>query len=111
MTLPDRMGDIFQMQTHVNINLSTLDYQKLSDPFELFTFMLNDPDDHGRIPSYLNQTTSIRVPAVESGQVRILITHSYISMYVLHIGELCDCRSRMLARILLIFVLHFLYAC
>ena len=56
------------MTTHVDIELSTLEYTKLSDPFEMFTFDFTEQPS-GTVPAYLNQSTSLQITATDIGQV------------------------------------------
>lgn len=56
------------MSTHIDIELNSLDYKKLSDPFELFTFRFNSPLVDG-LPHYLDQTANQNVIASDAGLV------------------------------------------
>ena len=62
----------FQMSTHVNIELNTLDYKKLSDPFEVFSYRFNSPLVDG-LPHYLDQTANQNVIATDTGQVTAVV--------------------------------------
>lgn len=63
---------LFQMTTHLDIELSTLEYRKLSEPFELFAFNFNDAP-RNKVPPYLNLQKNFKVRAVESGQVTAVV--------------------------------------
>ena len=60
------------MTTHVDITLSTLEYKKLSQPFEIFKFNFNEVDA-GKVPDYLNQSTQMTLSAIDSGQITAVI--------------------------------------
>lgn len=60
------------MSTHVDIELNALDYKKLSDPFELFTYRFNSPLVDG-LPHYLDQTSNQIVVASDAGQVTAVV--------------------------------------
>ncbi len=60
------------MSTHVGIELNTLDYKKLSDPFEVFLFKFNSPPVDG-LPHYLDQTSNQVVIASDTGQVTAVV--------------------------------------
>ena len=60
------------MSTHVDIDLSTLEYNKLSDPFELFTFNLNE-EPNGSLPSYLDQSLTLSTTAIDAGHVTTVV--------------------------------------
>ena len=62
----------FQMKTHVDIDLSILEYKKLSEPVELFRLDLNEPLDGNQVPAFLEQTRTFKVPVINIGEVRKL---------------------------------------
>lgn len=57
------------MKTHVDIDLSVLEYKKLSEPAELLYFNLNEPLCTEQTPSFLQQSRTIKLPAINIGQV------------------------------------------
>ena len=57
------------MKTHVDIDLSVLEYKKLSEPVELLFFNLNEPLSTEETPSFLQQSRTIKLPAINIGQV------------------------------------------
>ncbi len=59
------------MSTHVGIELSTLKYKKLSDPFELFTFNFNMAAEG--LPAYLDQATNQSIVATDAGHVTAVV--------------------------------------
>lgn len=63
---------LLQMMTHVDIDLSSLKYKRLSDPFEMFSLDFNEPSD-GEIPSFLEQTSQQRITACDFGQVTAVV--------------------------------------
>lgn len=60
------------MTTHAGINISVLDHTALTQPFELLTFDLNE-FVIGEVPSYLEQSTSTSVTAVETGTIHAIL--------------------------------------
>ena len=63
---------VFQMTTYAGINLSVLEHKTLSQPFELLSFDLNE-FDLGQVPSYLDQSITNKVTAVETGTVHAVL--------------------------------------
>ena len=60
------------MTTHVDIDLFSLQYKKLTDPFELFEFDLNEYSP-GALPSFLHQSKTFSVPVMEPGEVTAVV--------------------------------------
>ena len=60
------------MSTHVDIELNRLDYKKLSNPFEVFSYRFNSPLVDG-LPHYLDQTANQNVIATDTGQVTAVV--------------------------------------
>lgn len=63
---------MLQMSTHVGIELNSLEYTKLSDPFELFYFRFNSAPVDG-LPHYLDQAANHTVVATDTGQVTAVV--------------------------------------
>ena len=63
---------LFQMTTHVDIELHKLTYKKLSDTFELLSFDFRGTSDD-RVASFLSQERSLEVTATDSGVVTAVI--------------------------------------
>ena len=60
------------MTTYSGIVLSVLEHKTLSQPFELLTFDLNE-FDLGQVPSYLDQSVTSHVTAVETGTIHAIL--------------------------------------
>lgn len=62
------------MTTHVDIDLATLDYKKLSEPFEMLAFDFNNTSEStANIPNFLHQKQNLKIRAVETGQVTAVV--------------------------------------
>ena len=60
------------MTTHCGTDLSVLEHEPLSQPFELLTFDLNE-FNVGEVPSYLDLSNNITVTAVETGTIHAIL--------------------------------------
>lgn len=64
--------NLFQMTTHVDIELCKLPYKKLSDTFELFTFDFTEAHDD-QVAAFLSQEHSLEVTAIDTGVVTAVV--------------------------------------
>jgi len=63
----------FQMKTHVDIDLSILEYKKLSEPVELLFFNLNEVLTTEETPSFLQQSKTVKLTALNIGQATAVV--------------------------------------
>lgn len=63
----------FQLTTHVDIELSKLSHKKLSEPFQLFTFNLNEDRKLTEPPSFIEQNEDLDVHIIDSGCLTAII--------------------------------------
>ena len=62
------------MTTHMDINLSTLDYKKLSQPFELLSLDLNQPlDTTDDLQDFLQRSHEFCITCTEAGRVHATV--------------------------------------
>lgn len=62
-----------QLTTHVDIELSKLSHKKLSEPFQLFTFDLNEERKLTEPPSFIEQNADLDVHIIDSGCLTAII--------------------------------------
>ena len=70
-----------QMTTHVDIDLLELSHRKLSAPFELITFDLNEAISEHHPPSFLKMDNEVKVVTLETGQVTAIVYWFEFEMY------------------------------
>ncbi|XP_060082618.1 protein arginine N-methyltransferase 9-like [Ylistrum balloti] len=63
----------FQMTKHVDIDLSTLSHVRLSDPFVLMQFDLNERLSSDEPPSFLEQTQEVKVTMTDVGHLTAVV--------------------------------------
>ena len=62
------------MTTHQDIHLSTLDYRRLSEPFELFTISMNRPlDTTDDLQEFLNYSRELIVVCTKKGNLNAVV--------------------------------------
>lgn len=61
------------MTTHVDIDLLELPHRKITAPFELLTFNLNEELSDQKPPSFLKMTNNVKVVAMETGHVTAIV--------------------------------------
>lgn len=70
--LKDDLLIYFQSTLHVDVDLTSLDHVRLTDPFQLFTIDLNEKLDDGP-SSFLDMKSSVNVVATDTGHVTAVI--------------------------------------
>ncbi|KAJ8298405.1 hypothetical protein KUTeg_024936 [Tegillarca granosa] len=63
----------YQLSTHEDICFSTLCHTKLTEPFQLLSFDLNETLQDNKPPSFLEQAIEVKVKVIESGHVTAII--------------------------------------
>ncbi|KAK3100629.1 hypothetical protein FSP39_022782 [Pinctada imbricata] len=63
----------FQMTTHIDITLSQLNYTKLSNPFHILTFDLNEELRDSEPLSFLHMESKVKVTTMETGTLTAII--------------------------------------
>lgn len=61
------------MSTHVDIDFLELQHRKITAPFELLTFDLNEVLSDQKPPSFLKLTNSVTAVAIETGHVTAVV--------------------------------------
>jgi len=61
------------MTTHVDIDLSTLQHTRLSDPFTLITFDLNECLNEDQPLCFLEQMLKVKVTSVDAGTLTAVV--------------------------------------
>ncbi|XP_071127161.1 protein arginine N-methyltransferase 9-like [Mytilus edulis] len=79
-TVAKFMND-FQMTTHVDIDLLEFSHRKLSSPFELLTFDLNEEISEHHPPSFLKMENKVKVVSEETGQVTAVVYWFEFELY------------------------------
>ncbi|XP_067126302.1 protein arginine N-methyltransferase 9-like isoform X3 [Centruroides vittatus] len=65
--------NIFQAKTHQDIHLSTLQYEKLSEPEMMWEIDFNEPLPKEELPSFLNIQTAVDVKLISSGHLSAIV--------------------------------------
>ncbi|XP_023210613.1 protein arginine N-methyltransferase 9-like [Centruroides sculpturatus] len=65
--------NIFQAKTHQDIHLSTLQYEKLSEPEIMWEIDFNEPLPKEELPSFLNIQTAVDVKLISSGHLSAIV--------------------------------------
>ncbi len=81
------------MTTHMDIDLNNLEYKSLSEPFELFSFMFNDPEMTEEVPTYLDQKRTFQCVAVEAGHVTAVVY--WFELYLTPSIKICTLDPKM----------------
>ena len=61
------------MTTHVDVDLANLEYTKLSNPFLMLTFDLNEELRESEPLSFLNTQNEVKVTTVETGRLTAVV--------------------------------------
>lgn len=61
------------MTNHVDIDLSTLSHTRLSDPFVLLNFDLNEKINSDSPPSFLEQSSEVKVTLTDIGHIAAVL--------------------------------------
>ncbi|XP_013393172.1 protein arginine N-methyltransferase 9 isoform X1 [Lingula anatina] len=76
----------FKMRTHVDVDLQTLPYTRLTEPFKIFDFDFNLPHSSDML-NFLEKDVTVRVPACENGSLTGVVY--WFDIYVADAVRLC----------------------